>query len=590
MLLPTLNEVAQSRINTEVFRGYNHNPKIGYGEWYETQNTCASYYPLFSNRRKRGYVSNLNNPQGMLAKDALMYIDDGTLIYNGNPIDDIILSTNDDMLPKQMVSMGAYAVIFPDKVYVNTTDLTDCGSLEATYEATTADKVTLTMCRTDGSEFADDIKLSDTAPEKPANGEYWIDTSSDTHILKQYSESQAMWVEVLSTFVRIDSTGIGKNFAVGDGVTIKGLKSDTNEQVNGLNTDNIIEALDEDYIIVTGILDSVHTQEGGLVVTRECPDMDFVTESGNRIWGCKYGAVNGRTVNEIYACKLGDFKNWRCYAGISTDSYAVSLGTDGRFTGAITHLGYPLFFKENCIHKLYGSMPSEYTLNTTMCRGVQLGSWRSLNIVNEVLYYLSRDGVVAYDGSLPVSVSDAFGTEKYTNGVAGSLGGVYYISMQDASGGWHMFTYDTEKRIWHREDETHALCFANVRGDLMYIDDNTKKLVSVTGSGSTPEDDIVWSAESGVMGYEYPDSKYLSRYNIRVKLAEKAELIMLLEYDSDGVWHEMGAYTGSASLRTFTIPVIPRRCDHLRMKLMGRGDVKIYSIARYLEGGSDHWL
>ena len=590
MLWPSLNSTYQTRLNTEIFKGYDHNLRTEDGSWHNEKNLSARKYPIFTQRDKRGYVADLSNPQGMLAKDALMYIDDGALIYNGLPINDITLDMNEHMLPKQMVSMGAYAVIFPDKVYVNTTDLTDCGSLEAKYEAYEGYTVKLTMCRTDGSEFADDIKLSDTAPEKPANGEYWIDTSSDTHILKQYSESQAMWVEVLSTFVRIDSVGIGNNFAVGDGVTIKGLKSDTNEQVNGLNTDNIIEALDEDYIIVTGILDTVHEQEGGLVVTRECPDMDFVTESGNRIWGCKYGIVNGRTVNEIYACKLGDFKNWRCYAGISTDSYAVSLGTDGRFTGAITHLGYPLFFKENCIHKLYGSMPSEYTLNTTMCRGVQLGSWRSLNIVNEVLYYLGRDGVVAYDGSLPVSVSDAFGTEKYTNGVAGSLGGVYYISMQDASGGWHMFTYDTGKRIWHREDETHALCFANVRGDLMYIDDDTKKLVSVTGSGSMPESDIEWSAESGVMGYEYPDSKYLSRYNIRVKLAEKAELIMLLEYDSDGVWHEMGAYTGSATLRTFTIPVIPRRCDHLRMKLMGRGDVKIYSIARYLEGGSDHWL
>ena len=30
-----------------------------------------------------------------------------------------------------------------------------------------------------------------------------------------------------------------------------------------------------------------------------------------------------------------------------------SVGTDGQFTGAITHLGYPLFFKENT-HMLFG--------------------------------------------------------------------------------------------------------------------------------------------------------------------------------------------------------------------------------------------
>ena len=44
---------------------------------------------------------------------------------------------------------------------------------------------------------------------------------------------------------------------------------------------------------------------------------------------------------------------------------------------------------------------------------------------------------------------------------------------------------------------------------------------------------------------------------------------------------------GSDSLRTYTIPVLPRRCDHLRYRLSGTGDVKIYSIARTIEIGSD---
>lgn len=587
MYLPTLNEIAQSRINTEVFRGRNHNMRIIHGEWYDEQNLCASYYPLFSQRNKRGIINQLTAPQGMLAKDALMYIDGSSVIYNGYPVNGITLSTDADMLPKQMVSMGAYAVIFPDKVYINTADLSDCGSLDAKFTAGSTIDVTAQMCRVDGSEFAVQ-DVGDTAPEDPENGQYWIDTSADVHVLKQYSEAQGMWIENISTYVRIGCTGVGVNFSVDDGVRISGLTG--NEQLTALNNDNVIMTKGDDYIVITGILDNIHTQKGGLKVTRECPDMDFVTESNNRIWGCKYGLVNGQTVNEIYACKLGDFKNWRCYAGISTDSYAVSVGTDGVFTGAITHLGYPLFFKEDCIHKIYGTMPSEYAMNTTACRGVQKGSWRSLSIVNEVLYYHSRGGVVAYDGSLPVSISDAFGTVKYDNASAGSIAGLYYISMQDAQKDWHMFTYDTEKRIWHREDSTHALCFANVRGDLMYINADTKQLISATGMSGEPESDIEWYAESGIMGYEYPDSKYLSRYNIRVKLGAGAKLTMYLEYDSDGEWREQGTYEGSAMLRTFTIPVIPRRCDHLRMKLAGRGDVKIYSIARYLEGGSDHWL
>lgn len=586
MLQPTLKAAYQSRLNTEIFKGYDHNPRIDDGEWHDEQNLSAKNYPLLTVRDRRGIIQKLDDPQGMLAKDALMYIDGSDVIYNGYPVNGITLSPEDDMLPKQMVSMGAYAVIFPDKVYVNTADLSDYGSIEASFSAVSAETVSVQMCRVDGSEFEIN-DIGDTAPEEPENGQFWIDTSGSVHVLKQYSEAQAMWIENISTYVRIGCEGVGVNFSVDDGVRISGLSG--SDQLTALNTDNVIIAKGDDYIVITGILDAAHSQYGGLKVTRECPDMDFVTESGNRIWGCKYGLVNGQTVNEIYACKLGDFRNWRCYAGISTDSYAVNVGTDGRFTGAVTHLGYPLFFKENCIHKIYGSMPSEYAMNTTMCRGVQLGSWRSLNIVNEVLYYHSRDGVVAYDGSLPMSVSEAFGTVKYSDAVAGSLGGIYYISMRD-SVGWHMFTYDTEKRIWHREDATHALCFANVRGDLMYIDADTKQLISATGKSGTLERDFDWYAESGIMGYEYPDSKYISRYAIRVKLGKDATLTMHIEYDSDGVWREMGTYTGGAILRTFTIPVIPRRCDHMRLRLSGTGDVKIYSIARYLEGGSDHWL
>ncbi len=81
---------------------------------------------------------------------------------------------------------------------------------------------------------------------------------------------------------------------------------------------------------------------------RRVPDLDFVTEQGNRVWGCS------RKENSIYACALGDPTNWYSYRGIASDSYAVSVGSDGAFTGAASCLGYLLFFKENCIHKLYG--------------------------------------------------------------------------------------------------------------------------------------------------------------------------------------------------------------------------------------------
>lgn len=591
MRLPKLYAPEQYRLTTELFTGYDHNLKINPGSWFDEKNLSAEKFPLFAQRARRGIVKIINQPLGLLAKDALMYIDGSTVYYNDLPVPGIRLSTDPDMLPKQLVSMGAYAVIFPDKVYINTVDLTDCGSLDARYDAGTL-PVSLTMCRIDGSEYdLDDAAISPEAPRDPANGDLWIDNSTSPHQLRQYSEAAATWVDILTVYVKISARGINENFAVDDGVEIAGLTAgdaDANAQLQDINGNHLIKAVGDDYIVVVGILDEVHTQTGGLIVSRECPDMDYYCESNNRIWGCKYGLVNGETVNEIYACKQGDCKNWSCFAGIDSDSYRVSLGDDGCFTGAVTYGDTPIFFRENCLHRIYGSGPSTYRLTTTQCRGVQEGSWRSLCVVNEVLYYLSRTDVCAYDGSLPMGVSEQFGGERFRHAAAGSDGRRYYINMQADKGDFRrMMVYDTSRRVWHREDDVHAAMFARVRGDLMFVDMNTGNLISTSGAQGTLEDGFEWMAESGLMGYEYADSKYLSRYNIRMHMAEDANVSMYIEYDSSGVWVPMGTYYGSNITSTVNIPVIPRRCDHLRIKLIGRGEVIIYSISRILEQGGD---
>lgn len=580
MYYPKLTETSQSRLTTDIFRGFNHNLRIEDGEWYDESNLTSSHYPLFSQREKRGIVKQLTAPTGLLAKDALMYADGGVLYYNDYPINGITLNSQ----PKTMVSMGAYAVIFPDKVYVNTQDLTDCGSIEAEYHAGGL-TATYSMCRVDGEGYdVGEGAMSDTAPQNPVNGQYWIDTSDEVHVLKQYSTSSASWISIASTYIKIECPGIGLEISEGDGVTISGAPDELE-----INTDMLVYAADTDYIVVAGILSTVIEQANStLMVERKCPDLDYVCESGNRLWGCHYGLQDGQVVNEIYACKLGDFKNWRCYAGLTTDSYAVTVGTDGKFTGAVTHQGYPLFFKSDCIHKIYGAYPAQYQVVTTMCRGVQDGSEKSLCIVNEILYYKSRVDVCAYDGSMPVNVSEALGTGKYYDAVAGAIGGKYYISMRDAQNAWGLYVYDTERGIWHREDDTQAMLFVNVRGDMMYVDAASKKLISATGMSGSLESDIQWMAESGLQGYEFVDQKYLSRYNIRAKLAQGATMSLALEYDSEGRWESAGTWSGDALTGTINIPVIPRRCDHLRLRITGTGDVKIYSISRMLEGGSDH--
>ena len=505
---------------------------------------------------------------------------------------DLGLSTASEDCPKSLVSMGAYVIILPDKKYINTADLEDYGSIEAT--VTTTQPVKFTLTRADGDDYS--VEYCQTnEPKNPPNMTLWIDTSSEPHTLKQWSESSGMWVSIATTYVKIASKGIGAAFSAYDGVDISIMSAELHDtsgqtiadtaQLADLDGSAIIYDQGEDYIVVVGILDKAVTLSSSITVSRTMPNMDFVVESNNRLWGCRYGlALNGEVVNEIYASKLGDFKNWNCFMGVSTDSYAASVGTDGQFTGAVTHLGYPIFFKENFLHKVYGSYPSAYQIQTTACKGVQKGSARSLAIVNAVLYYKGLNGICVYDGSLPTEISEPFGGEKYSDAVAGAHDSKYYISMMDKDGTYHLFVYDTAKGLWHKEDDIQVTAFASCRNEMYFISDN--KIRTVFGSGTTDTDSVEWMAETGVLGTDSPDRKYISRLTIRMSMDIGANVRFYAEYDSSGIWEELCSLTGT-TLRTFAVPVRPKRCDHLRLRIVGEGDAKIYSIVKAVTEGSD---
>lgn len=597
MKYPTLTEIPTSRNTIDVFGGYNHNLRIGDGEFFDMKNLTSSYYPVLSPRNKRGVYATPSSPQGLISKDALCYVDGTKLYINKKEVEGLMLTDT----PKQLVSMGAYLIIMPDKKYVNTKDFTDFGNIETSFNF---DREPITasyeMCKVDGTVYTDVIKAS-APPEEPTNMQLWIDTSSVPHALKQYSSTNAAWSQIATTYIRISVPNIARSFKQYDAVKITGLPSDVSQfkdlegQISALwdayhdEGDEEIGRAEgtDDYIVVVGFLDEIYTRETNLCLEMNMPILDYVIEAGNRLWGCRYGPdADGNIVNEIYASKLGDFKNWNCFMNLSTDSYSASCGTDGQWTGAITHLGYPIFFKENYIHKVYGNYPANFQIQSTACQGVQKGSHNSLAIVNADLLYKSRNAVCAYDGSLPVEISSALGEVKYFNATAGSHGGKYYISMQDANGVWSLFVYDTAKGMWHKEDNLQASAFCSCDGEMYFIDAADKKIKTAFGSGTPEDTPIKWTAETGIIGAITPDKKYLSRMSVKMNLSIGAKLYLFVQYDSSGTWEHLCTINGT-KLSTFTLPIKPKRCDHLKLKIEGEGEGKIYSITKTMEQGSD---
>ena len=580
MRYPQLKVQATSRQMVDAFRGYNHNLRISSGEFFNMKNMTSDYYPVLSPRSKRGVYAKPASPQGLIAKDTICYVDGSEFVMGEYRIP-MGLSTAAENCPKQLISMGAYVIVMPDKKYINTLDITDFGNIEAFYSS--QGEVSFALCTVTGDVYTDTV-ISPDEPANPNNLDYWIDTSSVPHTLKQYSATSGAWVMIATTYVKISATGIGKAFEAYDGVTISGIKSTGLQDLNG---NMVIQAKGDDYIVVIGILDTVTTQTSVVTVERRMPSVDFVIESGNRLWGCRYGtALNGDVVNEIYASKLGDFRNWNCFMGLSTDSYAASCGTDGPFTGAITHLGYPLFFKENCVHKVYGNYPANFQIQDTACRGVQKGCHASLAIVNETLFYKSRGGICAFDGSLPTEASYALGNEVYSDAVGGAHGNKYYVSMKDSLEVWHLFVFDTAKGMWHREDNLRASAFCSCRGEMYCIDAHDRNIITLLGSGDPYEDEVNWEVETGELGISSPDMKYISRLTIRMSMEIGAEMNIFAQYDMSDEWLHICNIRGT-SLRSFAIPIRPRRCDYMKLRIVGSGTAKIYSWTKTIEQGSD---
>ena len=449
----------------------------------------------------------------------------------------------------------------------------------------------------DGRDWSEPFYIEVKGYKAPQVGEYLLDCSSSPAKVKQYTKSGWTTIE---TFVKITSTGIGTQIdGKDDGMRLVGFTSLENVYKDtGMFDDLIkqysffgrIDKLGEDSITVPGILTTGYTKISGvkgieLTVKNLNPIYDYVVESQNRLWACRYGEdETGEKINKIYASALGDFKTWDKFDGTDADSYFVNLGSDGEFTGAINYNGYPIFFKENCIHRVHGNYPSTYQVTTDNSFGLQKGSAKSLQVISGRLFFKAIDGVYAYDGASNSLISLKLGLGRFFKAVGGNVDNKYYVSMVSAEDEKRrLFVYDVLKDMWHIEDDIDIVHMENY-DDNLYIADKTGTVYVTKDKEGTSKEVVEWFAETGIIGYTLPDSKYVSCLQIRTAVEYDSELSVYIQYDSDGYWEFKGTITGN-NLMSHTVPIQPRRCDHFKIRLEGKGACKIFSMTKIIESG-----
>lgn len=547
MRLPYLNRANRARLKvTGTFGGWNANLVVQDNEFADMMNMSDRFYPAIGTREPRGeQLYTVPNYHGLIHKNGLFWVSGGTAYYNNTQV-----GTLEDS-DKQLVGMGAYIVVWPDKKVYNTADGT-WTNVEKTYSAS---QVTL-------APFSKD-----------------------------------------SAFTCIYASGIADAFEQYDAVTITGFTGDYAD----LNATKVIQDKGTDisrgqYIVVTyaatmpvdtdaTAADAVEAAEIGrtprtiyqdsvtitmtLGLSRTAPDMDFICESGNRIWGCS------SDTHEIYASKLGDPTNWNSFEGIATDSYASTVGTDGNFTGCIGHLGNVLFFKERTIHRLIGTKPANFQLTSAGVAGVRAGCERSLQIINETLYYVGRDGIYSYDGSVPYSISNNFGEVRLQDAVSCQYKSRLYLSASDGDQ-YRLYVFDPQTQIWMIEDGARFMYAAYGDGNLYYITPGGT-LTTIAADGEFEQE---WHLESGDIREMSISNKYISKLLFNVWLSRGSVMNVYIKWDDGPLWEHKGQISSEFN-RTYTLPIIPKRCNKFRYRLEGKGTFKLLALGRYIEDGSE---
>lgn len=547
------------------FKGLNHKTYVEEGEMSDMLNLTSDNYPLLTPRKPRGRLelpADIQRPLQITSRYGKICIiarksdESYAFFFDGSEVTSVTgLNEN-----SRMVVINSKLCFFPQKTYIEIIrDGRDVrlGDFGALAETVTASPLTITIA-------SDHCSFTQAGTSLKAG-----DALSMTGTLA-YTESGTQRTASADLSFVIDEVS---------GSTIK-FPAET-----FLGT------------IPTGITSVTLTGS----IERKVPDMDFVIEWNNRLWGCS------SEENTIFACKLGDPTNWQYYQGTSMDSFYAQQGTDEDWTGVAPYSNHLIFFKQNSMTRVYGTAPSNFQTQNTKVYGVEAGSSQSVVVINDRVFYKSTIGIMCYDGGIPYQISEKLNHE-FKNVVGGTEGRKYYASCQIKNGGYALYVLDIDKALWHKEDRTryrgtttidNKLYYIAYDDDILYCDvdvicdpyllcgggDVTGGVGIVNPANPTEEyKDISWMAVFGPFDEYIEEHKIYSKLALRFKVNDETNVRVYISIN-EGEW-ELVKEFDDVKTHGEVVPIIPRRCDRYSVKIEGTGNCEIKSLTRRYRQGT----
>ena len=330
-------------------------------------------------------------------------------------------------------------------------------------------------------------------------------------------------------------------------------------------------------------------QDSRAKVEKVTPDgLCFPMGINNRIW-----AVKG---NSIFASALGEPSRWESFEGLASDSYQVSVDSSGNFTGVSVFDNNPVFFKENTVYRLYGTIPSNFSLQKIDAPGVMQGCSKSIQKINEVLYYKGKSGVYRYSGGIPECISEKLGDlSDYGKAVAGADERYYYLAMskkgEDFADKKPLYIYDTKTGVWLKDSADTFTSFA-LWGNVLYMKYSSSYVASreldsekgLTVSGEYGN--VNWYAEFKPFTETVKEKKVYSRLYFRLELDEGSYVTVFVKYDNEP-FKEVKTVKSDFEKGVVTVPVILKKCDSFAVRFEGRNGCTVKTLLREYRTAGD---
>ena len=573
-MLPYMTDNVPLKVkSTDVFKGINTSVKVSDGELRHSHNMSARNYPAITVRQgRRKTYDELGRINGLGVYNKLFYTtsdEDGECVLHYGDEQVALGNKHSADTVRSFYAVSDNMLILPDKkLYTPSAnslkDLESCQSadLEGAYAKAKKEVGSHVSEPMDYLGLLYDDKITSA---KISNGRY-----SSYHIaLKNLKPGDVVHIsmDVKPNDVLYDDRYRNYVASMKEGfyAKISDVVTTTYEILNDGYVTDVTELIFEPGTINTAGYTDISIL--GIEISVKIPDLAHICTHANRLW-----ATDG---NSIRSSALGKPWVWEDYSAdaygtLPTSCYSVEVDSGGEFTGICSFNGSVLAFKQNCIHKLYGTQPENYTLYTQSCTGVELGCDKTLTVINGVLYYKGCDGFYAYSGGVPECISRKLSTTD--KALCSSTDGTNYYTIMSGKDGTYLLVYYPDRGIWHKENADDAT---------MLVGDSPALYCAMGHSVvnlCAGEDEVFdWSFElcSHDDSYRY---KQYSEIMVKYRLARDGYFTISAEYDDKShISHITGNYP--ATPKGYSAAKLPSvRCREMRLVFRGKGDFELLDI------------